>query len=111
MPERGKIELLALPGWQTPPRSLDDWAAQLAIHAGEVVASREDSDVYWLVVAELQLRGYVILAGRDVDAINFELAGTDPEAATRAITAAAEALGWEIHLDEDDAVDDDDEDI
>ena len=96
----GRIELLVLPGWQSPPRSLDDWVAELTSHAGPVVVTREDADASWLEVALLQLRGYAMLVGRNVDAINFELAGTDPEPATRAVTAAAEALGWEIHLDD-----------
>jgi hypothetical protein len=101
-----KIELLALPGWQAPPRSLDDWVAQLTNHAGPVVVTREDTDVSWLEVAQLQLRGYAMLVGRNVDAINFELADSDPAPATCAVTAAAEVLGWEIHLDDEDEVDD-----
>ena len=101
-----KTELLALPGWQTPPRSLDDWVAQLTSHAGPVVVTREDTDVSWLEVAQLGLRGYAMLGGRNVDAINFELADSDPAPATRAVTAAAEALGWEVHLDDEDEVDD-----
>jgi hypothetical protein len=105
--QRVKIELLALPGWQAPPRTLEDWVAQLTSHAGPVLVTREDTDVYWLEVTGLQLRGYAMLAGRNVDAINFELAGADPESATRAVTAAAEALGWEVDFDNDD--DDDDE--
>jgi hypothetical protein len=103
-----QIELLALPGWQAPPRSLDDWVVQLTAHAGPVAVTREDTDVSWLEVAQLRLRGYAMLAGRNVDAINFELADIDPARATAAVTAAAEALGWEVHHDEDDVDDEDD---
>jgi hypothetical protein len=104
-----RIELLALPGWQAPPRSLDDWVAALTTHAGPVVVTREDTEVSWLEVAQLRLRGYAMLAGRIVDAINFELADSDPAPATCAVTAAAEALGWEVHHDDEDEVDDESE--
>ncbi len=100
------IELLALPGWQTPPRSLDEWVQTLATQAGPVVVTSEGRDVSWLEITPLGLRGYAMLAGRNVDAINFELTHADPIPATRVVTAAAEALGWEVHLDEDDGDDD-----
>jgi hypothetical protein len=103
-------ELLALPGWRTPPRTLDDWVAQLTTHAGPVVVSREGPDASWLEVASLRLRGYAVIAGRNVDAVNFELADSDPTPATVAVTAAAEALGWEVHRDDQDEDDDGDGD-
>jgi hypothetical protein len=105
------IELLALPGWQTPPTSLDAWVERLTALAGPVVVTREASDASWLEVGGLRLRGYAVLAGRgrDVEAINFELSDPDPTAATQAIRTAAAALGWEVHEDDDEA-DDEDED-
>jgi len=96
------IELLALPGWQTAPTTLDAWVAQLETHGGPVVVTRESTGASWLEIGTLRLRGYAILAGRAVEAINFELAQADPAPATRAVNAAAEALGWEVHLDDDD---------
>lgn len=102
-------ELLALPGARTAPRTLDDWVAQLETHAGPVAVTREGSGASWLVVGRLRLRGYAMLAGRNVEAINFELHEPDLTPASRAIAAAAEALGWEVHCDEDDE-DEDDED-
>jgi hypothetical protein len=103
------IELLALPGWQTSPTSLDAWVERLTALAGPVVVTREATDASWLEIGRLRLRGYAVLAGRNVEAINFELSDPDPAAATQAITAAAEALGWEVH-DDDEADDDDDDD-
>ena len=105
------IELLALPGWQTPPRSLEDWVAQLEVQAGPVVVTRESTGASWIEVGRLRLRGYVVLQGQKVEAINFELATPDPGPVTCAVEAAAQALGWEVHPDDpDDAhADEDDE--
>jgi hypothetical protein len=103
------IELLALPGWQTPPTPLDGWVEQLTALAGPVVVTREATDASWLEVGRLRLRGYAVLAGRAVEAINFELHDADPTAATQAIRTAAEALGWEVHEDDDENDEDDDE--
>jgi hypothetical protein len=102
------IELLALPGWRTPPTPLDAWVERLTASAGPVVVTREATDASWLEVGRLRLRGYAVLAGRHVEAINFELSDPDRTAATQAIMAAAEALGWEVH--DDDGEDDEDDD-
>lgn len=101
------IELLALPGWQADPRTLDDWVARLSETAGPVIVTRESTGVSWLEVAPLRFRGYAVMEGRHVEAINFELTAPDPEAATRAIESAAEALGWEVHADDPDDEPDD----
>ena len=62
-----------------------------------MVVTRESTGVSWLEIGPLRLRGYAVLAGRHVEAINFELADPDPAPATRVVEAAAEALGWEVH--------------
>ena len=108
MPERVNIELLALPGWQTPPTPLDLWVAELTVHGGPVEVTSESTTASWLEVGRLRLRGYAMLAGRRVEAINFELNDPDPAPATRVIEAAALALGWEVHEDDDE--DDDKQD-
>jgi hypothetical protein len=104
------IELLALPGWQVPPRTLDEWVFQLSELAGPVIVTRESTGVSWVEVASLRLRGYAVLEGSRVEAINFELGAPDPGPAARAVEQAAEALGWEVHPDDpgDDPDDDDD---
>src|SRR5512135_1273747 len=79
------IELLALPGWQAPPTTLDDWIARLTALAGPVAVTRESRAASWLEIDALRLRGYVVLEGRRAEAINFELADPDPAPATRAI--------------------------
>jgi hypothetical protein len=101
------IELLVVPDWKTPPTPLDDWVAQLTTQGGPVAVTREGMGAAWLEMGRLRLRGYAMLAGRNVEAINFELADSDPGPATQAVTAAAAALGWEVHPDDDDADDDD----
>jgi hypothetical protein len=102
------MELLALPGWQTKPTTLDAWIAQLETHGGPVVVTRESPNASWLEIGPLRLRGYAVLAGRVVEAINFELNHPDPAPASRAVAAAAEAIGWEVHADSEDDDDDDD---
>lgn len=104
------LEVLALPGWRSPPTPLDAWVDQLATHGGPVVVTREFTGASWLEVGPLRLRGYAMLAGRNVEAINFEWPEADSGLALRAIEAAAEALGWEVHFDDDDDDDDGDGD-
>ncbi len=99
-------ELLALPGWNTPPRTLDDWVGQLTALGASIVVERESAGVSWIEVASMRLRGYAMSEGERLEAINFELSDPDPGPATRLIETAAAALGWEVHPDEPD---DDDE--
>ena len=80
------------------------------LKCGAVTVTRESTGVSWLEAASLRLRGYAVIEGRHVEAINFELAALDPEPAARAVAEAAEALGWEVHPDEpDDGADVDDD--
>jgi len=103
------IELLVVPDWQAAPRTLDEWVAALSKQVDRVEVSRESTGVSWLEIGSLRLRGYVVLDGLHVEAINFELSDPDPAPATRAIEAAAQELGWEVHEDEpDDESDDED---
>lgn len=103
------IELLVVPDWQAPPRTLDDWVAQLSGLVDRVEVTRESSTVSWLEIGALRLRGYAVLDGQLVEAINFELNAPDPEPATRVVEAAAQALGWEVHPDDpDDELDESD---
>lgn len=103
------IELLVVPDWQTPPRTLDDWVAQLSGLVDRVEVSRESTTVSWLEIGSLRLRGYAVLDGQHVEAINFELNAPDPGPAALVVEAAAQALGWEVHTDDpDDETDEDD---
>jgi hypothetical protein len=95
------LEYLALPGWKTPPRTVDDWVVSLSEAGGPVIVSRESSTATWIEVAPLRLRGYVVLENGHAAAINFELHDPEPGPATRAIEDAATALGWEVHPDDE----------
>lgn len=101
------IELLALPAWDTAPKSLAAWVEQLEGQGLGVAVVRESPSVSWLEVGSLRLRGYVVVDGAHAEAINFELSAPDPEPARRAVERAAAALAWELH---DDAGEDDDRD-
>lgn len=106
-------ELLALPGWKSEPTTLDEWAARLgeAANLGAPAAVRPDPPgAAWIEVDALNLRGYALLAGEKIEAINFELDGPDPAPAARAVEAAALALGWEVDADYEPDPDDDDGD-
>ena len=63
----------------------------------------------WLELGKLRLRGYAMHAGPHLEAINFELAGSDPGPATAAIWASAEALGWEVDEEDGDGDGEDDD--
>jgi hypothetical protein len=103
------IELLALPGWNTPPLAFDAWVAQLAAQGHPPTLTRDEPGACWLEVGALRLRGYAVTEGEHLAAINFELSSPDPEPALRVIEAAGVALGWEVHPDEPDEEEDDDE--
>lgn len=104
------IERLAVPQWNAPGRTLDDWVAEFHRQGHPARIVPEPPEAAWLEIAPLRLRGYVVLEGRNVSAINFELSSADSAEAHRAIEAAAERLGFELHSDEDeDELNDDDE--
>ena len=96
------IELLSLPGHQAPPTTLDAWVAQLSTLGGPVTVTRDTPAACWLEVSPLRLRGYAILEGALVAAINFELTDPDPAPASRVVETAARTLGWEVHADDPD---------
>src|SRR5436190_384074 len=89
-------ELLALPAWDSPPRSLDDWAAGLTALGHPPEVAHESPGVAWLEVAPLRLRGYAVIEGGHVTAINFELHDPDIAPSYRLVAAAASALRWEV---------------
>ena len=104
-------ELLALPGWRTPPTSLTTWITRLESLGLSVQTTGEEPGASWVEVSALRLRGYVVMQGQIVEAINFELHDSDTRPARDALESAAAAIGWEVHEeDEEDRDDDDDED-
>ncbi len=97
------IELLAIPGWQTPPTSLAEWAAHLEERSGcKPAIEQESPDGAWIEIAPLRVRGFAVLSGPAIEAINFEITDPDPTEATQFLESAAAAIGWEIHPDDED---------
>src|SRR3954471_17527 len=90
---RAMIELLAIPAHGTGPTTLEAWAGALrAGSGGEVTGERESAEGAWLVLGPLRLRGFAMIAGHEVEAINFELSAIDPAPATAMIEAVAAGL-------------------
>jgi hypothetical protein len=101
------IEILALPCWKVEDTPLSAWSDAFARLGHESRVTRESAGVSWIEVDALKLRGYVVMDGLTIEAINFELDETDPNAARDALSLAAAALSWELHEDDDENEDDD----
>ena len=101
------VEYLALPAWNTPGLSIDDWVNGMAEAGGPATLRRESSSVCWLLAPSLHLEGYVLIESGHPSAINFEIKSDDPSHALAVISAAAHSLGWEIHADDEDEGPDD----
>ncbi len=101
------LELLAIPAWNTPPKTVEDWTEALQSQGAVVTLERESPAAVWLEVGALRFRGYALCEGRKLEAINFELADPDPAPALKLLEAAAATLGWELHADDDEDSDDD----
>lgn len=103
------IERLAIPAWQAPSRTLDDWKAALESinEAGVVNLERESGTVYWFELPARRVRGYAMLENSEVTAINFEFHAVDPTPTLAEVEALATRLGWELHEDDDDEEDED----
>jgi hypothetical protein len=95
------IELLAIPGWQTPPTTLAEWVARLEAGGGPaVIVERESEQGSWVHLEALGVHGFAVLAGPHVEAINFEIQEPVPPDVTHFLESAASDLGWELHPDD-----------
>jgi hypothetical protein len=99
------IELLALPDWNTPARSVSDWVAAFAAVGRTAVVARDDDNDHWIEVAPMRVRGLMDLEAEAVASIHFELHDADPEPGAKLVEQVARSLGWEIYPDEDDIED------
>ncbi|MFO0907774.1 MAG: hypothetical protein U0794_05335 [Isosphaeraceae bacterium] len=102
------IERLALPEWDTPRTSLESWVQAIQSQGYSAEVERESTGVSWLNLGRLMARGYAVMQGKDVEAINFELAAPDPTPALQLLERVAAQLGWALH-DESDEPDEEDE--
>lgn len=99
-------ELLAIPCWDSPPRTLQDWMEGLEAAGLAPGSVRDSPSAWWIDAPTAGLRGYVIMQGQRVEAINFEILGDDLESTRARLANIAGALGWELHAEDDE----DDED-
>ena len=95
------VEIMALPGWNVNDTPLDVWADGFRGQGLDVAITRESTGVSWVDVTALGLRGYAVMEGKTVEAINFELSAPDPGPARDALTRVAAALAWELHEDDE----------
>ena len=95
-------EWLAIPGPSSQPIGLNVWVERLSQLGHESVLEKEDSDAFWIEIAALRLRGFAMMEGVNVDAINFELHDPEPALAWQLLEAAASSLGWELTQEDDD---------
>ena len=96
------VEWLAMPATGAAPVMLDAWAEAFASlgHAPRIL--HDGTGVAWIEVPSERLRGYVVIEGGGVEAINFELREPDPTAALALLQAAVAKLNWELHQVDDD---------
>ena len=99
-------ELLLLPSWNLDPTPLSEWVETLVELGYDAKVERESAGVSWLEIEALKLRGYAVMDGLTVEAINFELEANDPSPARHALEQAAATLSWEVHQDDEDDADD-----
>ena len=101
------IELLAIPGWQTPPTTLATWVDALEARGGPtVVVERESPEGAWIHLEAMGVHGFAVLAGPQVEAVNFEIQEPLSPEVSRLLEETAAAIGWEIHPDDDEEEDD-----
>jgi len=103
-------ERIAIPAWNTESTPIATWVEALETRLGPVVMERDGPDGAWLEVDSRLVRGYAMLEGPHIVAVNFEIEAKDPDFAIRDIESACEAIGWELHIDDDPDADQDDDD-
>ena len=95
-------EWLALPASGAAPVAIDIWVAALESVDSMPRVARDGPGVAWIEVASAGVKGYAVIEGSGVEAINFEISAPDPAAALALLQAAAARIGWELHQDDDD---------
>jgi hypothetical protein len=100
------VERLALPNWNTPPRTLTEWVAALTARGHEPQVVRDEDGDIWLEIAPSRLRGLVEVEADRVESIHFELKGPDPARVLKVLDEVARGLGWELYEEDEDDVED-----
>ena len=95
------IEWLAMPATGTESTTLYAWTGAFSDLGHAARVAHEGPGVAWIEVAAAGLRGYVVIEGGIVEAINFELRDADPSQTLALLRSATSALGWELHQEDD----------
>lgn len=101
-------ERLAIPAWTTPPTTIETWIDALNQHVGPVKLTRDGPTEGWFEIESRRVAGYAMIEGPHVSALNFEIHAVDPLPPVRDLEAACLAIGWELHVDDEDENDDED---
>lgn len=101
------IERLAIPAWDTKPTLIAAWVEALEQHLGPVEFDRDGPTEAWFDVDSRVVRGFAMIEGPHIAAINFEIDADDPLPAVRDLDQACVSIGWELHIDDEDSEDDD----
>lgn len=96
------IEWLAMPASGAAPMTLDTWAEAFSALGQTPRIVHEGPGVAWIEVATKRLRGYAVIEGGRVEAINFELPEPDAPSALALLEAVVAKLEWELHQEDDD---------
>ena len=95
------VEWLAMPATGAAPVMLDAWSEAFAALGQTARIVHDGPGVAWIEVPSARLRGYAVIEGGGVEAINFELREPDPAAALALLQAVVAKLGWELHQEDD----------
>lgn len=96
------IEWLAMPATGASRVMLDAWAEAFSAVGYTARIVHEGPGVAWIEVPSERLRGYAVIEGGGVEAINFEFPEPDAAATLTLLQAIVARLGWELHQEDDD---------
>jgi hypothetical protein len=101
-------ELLLIPAWGRTPRPLDDWTAALGRRGTAAVLRDDGPDGAFVRIETPSAQGYAELTpAREVSALNLECDDAELDRLDPLLQELAMELGYEVHLDEEDELEDD----
>lgn len=92
------LELLAIPGWDAPSRTVQDWLRQFEA-MGVMPRLKKEEGETWILLPSLSSTALVVQESGELEALNFEIPSGVSGVRERLEEAAA-ALGWELYEEE-----------
>ncbi len=92
------IEWLAIPQWDAPPRTLEDWRGAFESRGYDGTVEVEP-DATWLFVDQLGLKAFAVIESERLVALHMEV--PDRKEAVELVEQIAVELDWELHDDEE----------